>query len=184
MPRVGTDRARVSLGASTRDGYEPTSGDRWRDTRLRLLREEAQFFSSRYEDAVREPESTWRDWAAQAADGADKALFVVEDDDGWIGVVGGFRRHDPSEVQLISMWVDPRARGKGAAQALIRAVATWGREVGARRVVLFVQEVNRPGQALYLKAGFHPTGDRMPVGIGRRGFKLVFAAPVDDLLRA
>lgn len=99
-------------------------------------------------------------------------------------MVGGFRRHDPSEVQLISMWVDPRARGKGAAQALIRAVATWGREVGARRVVLFVQEVNRPGQALYLRAGFHPTGDRMPVGIGRRGFKLVFAASVDDLLAA
>ncbi len=99
-------------------------------------------------------------------------------------MVGGFRRHDPSEVQLISMWVDPRARGRGAAQALIRAVASWGREVGARRVVLFVQEVNTPGQALYLKAGFHPTGDRMPVGIGRPGFKLVFAASVDDLLAA
>jgi len=103
---------------------------------------------------------------------------------GWIGVVGGFRRHDPTEVQLISMWVDPRARGTGAARALIRAVATWGDDVGARRVVLFVQEVNTPGQALYLKAGFHPTGDRMPVGIGRRGFKLVFAASVGDLLAA
>ena len=109
---------------------------------------------------------------------------MAEDAEGWIGVVGGFRRHDPTEVQLISMWVDPRARGKGAARALIRAVATWGHDVGARRVVLFVQEVNTPGQALYLKAGFHPTGDRMPVGIGRRGFKLVFAASVGDLLAA
>jgi RimJ/RimL family protein N-acetyltransferase len=133
---------------------------------------------------VREPESTWRDWAAGAAEGDDKALFVAEDDDGWAGVVGGFRRHDPTEVQLISMWVDPRARGRGAAHALIRAVATWGREVGARRVVLFVQEVNTPGQALYLKAGFHPTGDRMPVGIGRPGFKLVFVASIDELLAA
>jgi ribosomal protein S18 acetylase RimI-like enzyme len=87
-------------------------------------------------------------------------------------------------VQLISMWVDPRARGRGAAQALIRSVATWAQDIGARRVVLFVQEVNTPGQALYFKAGFHPTGDRMPVGIGRRGFKLVFAAAVDDLLSA
>ena len=121
---------------------------------------------------------------ARAAEGAEKALFVAEDAEGWIGVVGGFRRHDPTEVQLISMWVDPRARGKGAAQALIRAVATWGDDVGARRVVLFVQEVNTPGRALYLKAGFHPTGDRMPVGIGRRGFKLVFAASVADLLAA
>lgn len=140
------------------------------------------FFSSRYEDAVREPEDTWRDWAAQAAAGAERALFVVEDDDEWIGVVGGSRRVDPAEVQLISLWVDPRARGRGVAQALIRAVAAWARELEARRVVLFVQEVNAPGQALYAKAGFRPTGDRMPVGIGRRGFKRVFAASVDELL--
>jgi len=139
-------------------------------------------FSSRYEDAVREPDAMWQDWAAQAAEGAERVLFVAEDDEGWAGVVGGFRRHDPTEVQLISMWVDPRARGQGAAQALIRAIAGWAQELGARRVVLFVQEVNAGGRALYLKAGFHPTGDRMPVGIGRRGFKLVFAAAVDDLL--
>lgn len=131
---------------------------------------------------MREPDETWREWAAQAAAGVGRALFVVEDDAGWLGVVGGFRRVDPAEVQLISLWVDPRARGRGVAQALIQAVAAWAREVGARRVVLFVQEVNAPGQALYAKAGFHPTGDRMPVGIGRRGFKRVYAASVDELL--
>jgi RimJ/RimL family protein N-acetyltransferase len=107
---------------------------------------------------------------------------VAEDDHGWVGVVGCFRRVDPAEVQLISMWVDPRARGRGVAQALIRAVAQWARAIDARRVVLFVQEVNAAGQALYAKAGFRPTGDRMPVGIGRRGFKLVFVASVDELL--
>jgi ribosomal protein S18 acetylase RimI-like enzyme len=131
---------------------------------------------------VREPDATWQDWAAAGAEGSERVLFVAEDDDGWAGVVGGFVRHDRTEVQLISMWVDPRARGQGAAQALIRAIATWAKERGARRVVLFVQEVNTAGRALYVKAGFHATGDRMPVGIGRRGFKLVFAAAVDDLL--
>ena len=151
---------------------------------MRLLREEASYFSSRYDDAVREPESTWRDWATQASEGVEKVLFVAEDDEGWAGVVGGFRRLDPREVQLISMWVDPRARGRGVGQALIREVATWARELGSRRLVLFVQEVNSGGQALYLKAGFRPTGDRMPVGIGRPGFKLVFAASVDELLPA
>jgi GNAT superfamily N-acetyltransferase len=120
----------------------------------------------------------------QASEGVEKVLFVAEDDQGWAGVVGGFRRLDPREVQLISMWVDPRARGRGVGQALIREVATWARELGSRRLVLFVQEVNSGGQALYLKAGFRPTGDRMPVGIGRPGFKLVFAASVDELLPA
>jgi hypothetical protein len=49
-------------------------------------------------------------------------------------------------------------------------------------VVLFVQEANEPGRALYVRAGFRPTGDREPVGAGRPGFKLVVAAGVDELL--
>jgi len=146
-----------------------------------MLREEAQYFSTRYEDVVREPDSTWRDWVAEGAAGVDKVLFVAEDGDSVLGVVGGFGRLD-NEVQLISLWVDPRARGHGAARALIRAVAGWAQDRDAGRVVLFVQEANAPGRALYANAGFQPTGDRAPVGAGRPGFKLVLAAPVDVLL--
>jgi GNAT superfamily N-acetyltransferase len=147
-----------------------------------MLREEAAYFSTRYEDVVREPDATWRTWVADAAEGVDKVLFVAEDGDGVLGVVGGFRRLDPSEVQLVSLWVDPRARGRGVARALIRAVAGWAQCLGAGRVVLFVQEANAPGRALYLLAGFRPTGDREPVGAGRPGFKLVVVATVGELL--
>ena len=129
-----------------------------------MLREEAAYFSTRYEDAVREPDSTWQAWVGEAAQGVEKVLFVAEDDDGVLGVVGAFRRLDPGEVQLVSLWVDPRARGQSVARSLIRAVAGWAQEPGAGRVVLFVQEANAPGRALYLRAGFRPTGDREPVG--------------------
>jgi ribosomal protein S18 acetylase RimI-like enzyme len=149
-----------------------------------MLREEAAFFSTRYEDAVREPDSTWRAWVREAAQGVEKVLFVAEDDDGVLGVVGAFRRLDPGEVQLVSLWVDPRARGRGVARSLIRAVAGWADGLSAGRVVLFVQEANAPGRALYLRAGFRPTGDREPVGAGRPGFKLVVAATVDELLES
>ncbi len=155
---------------------------RWREVRLRMLRDDADFFSTRYDDMVREPESTWRDWVAGAAAGAEKTLFVAEEEDGrWLGVVGAFARVDPQEVQLISMWVDPAARGRGIAQRLIRAVAGWTLGRGSSRVVLFVQEANAPAQALYERAGFRLTGDRAPGG-GRSAFKLVLAAPVQDLL--
>jgi len=147
-----------------------------------MLREEATYFSTRYEDVVREPDTVWQAWAADAASGDEKVLFVAEDDGGVLGVVGGFRRLVPGEVQLVSLWVDPAARGRGVAQSLIQAVAVWARGVGAGRVVLFVQEANAPGRALYLRAGFRPTGDREPVGAGRPGFKLVVAASVDELL--
>ena len=155
---------------------------RWREARLRMLREEAAYFSTRYEDVVREPDDVWRARAAEAAEGIEKVLFVAEEGGILQGVVGGFRRLDPLEVQLVSLWVDPTARGRGVARSLIRAVASWARERGAARVVLFVQEANAPGRALYLRAGFRPTGAREPVGAGRPGFKLVVAATVGELL--
>jgi len=154
----------------------------WRDARLRMLREESAYFSTRYEDVVREPEAVWQTWTAEAAEGVDKVLFVAEDGGALLGVVGAFRRLDPAAVQLVSLWVDPNARGRGVARSLIQAVAGWARDRGAADVVLFVQEANAPGRALYLRAGFRPTGAREPVGPGRPGFKLVVSATVDELL--
>ncbi len=149
-----------------------------------MLREEAAFFATRYEDVVREPDSTWEAWVAEAAQGVEKVLFVADDEEGMLGVVGAFRRLDPGEVQLVSLWVDPRARGRGVARSLIRVVAGWAQGLGAGRVVLFVQEANTPGRALYVRAGFRPTGDREPVGAGRPGFKLVVTATVGELLES
>ncbi len=147
-----------------------------------MLRDDADFFSTRYDDMVREPDRTWRDWVAEAAAGDQKTLFVAEEDGRWVGVVGAFARVNPLEVQLISMWVDPQARGRGVAGDLIRAVARWALGRGSTRVVLFVQEANEPAQQLYERAGFRPTGDRAPASGGRSAFKLVLAAPVGDLL--
>ncbi len=146
-----------------------------------MLRDDADFFATRYEDMVREPDATWRDWVADAADGDQKTLLVAEEDGRWLGVVGAFARVTPLEVQLISMWVDPKARGRGVAGDLIRAVARWALGRGSSRVVLFVQEANAPARALYERAGFTSTGDRAPGG-GRSAFKLVLAASVRDLL--
>ena len=155
---------------------------RWRATRLRMLRDDADFFSTRYDDMVREPDSTWREWVAEAADGGQKALFVAEENGRWLGVVGGFVRVDPQEVQLISMWVDRAARGRGIARDLIRELARWTEERGSSRVVLFVQEANEPAQHLYARAGFRPTGDRAPASAGRSAFKVILAASVRELL--
>ena len=96
-----------------------------------MLRDDADFFSTRYDDMVREPDATWRTWVADAASGAEKTLFVAEEQGHWLGVVGAFTRVNPLEVQLISMWVDPSARGRGVAQRLIRAVALWANGRGS-----------------------------------------------------
>lgn len=154
---------------------------RWRDVRLRMLREEAAFFGTRWEDASREPDERWRAWVAEAAEGVTRVIFVAERGDRWAGVVGAFPRVDPAETQLISMWVDPALRGGGIAEQLIRAVAEWARERGSTSVFLFAQETNVRAQRLYERVGFRPTGDRERVP-RRRGFKLLYTATVDDLL--
>ena len=148
-----------------------------------MLRDDADFFSTRYEDMVREPDQTWRDWIADAAAGRQKTLFVAEEGGRWLGVVGAFVRVNPREVQLISMWVDPRARGRGVARDLIRR---RGRLDGRARI-----DAGRPlrpggqraGAGALPRAGFRATGDRAPGGGGRSAFKLVLAASVEDILR-
>lgn len=148
-----------------------------------MLREEAAYFASRWEDVARQPDAYWEEWVRAAAEGATRRLFVAEEDGTWLGIVGAYLRIDRTETQLMSMWVDPGTRRRGIARRLIRAVAEWARERGCARVYLFVQESNAPGQRLYLEAGFRPTGEleRLP---HRRGFKLLLWAPVDELLDA
>jgi ribosomal protein S18 acetylase RimI-like enzyme len=149
-----------------------------------MLREEPQAFSTRWEEALREPEETWRSWTAEAAAGKARTLLVAEEEDGrWLGVAGGFVRVDPSEAQLVSMWVDTSARGRGVARALIQEIARWAGSRGCERLFLFVQEANGPAQRLYEQAGFRPTGARRAIP-GRHGFKLVLSAPVPALLAA
>jgi ribosomal protein S18 acetylase RimI-like enzyme len=154
---------------------------RWRTIRLRMLREEAAFFGTRWEDASREPDERWRAWVEEAAEGTTRVIFVAELGGRWAGVVGAFPRVDPRETQLISMWVDPELRGRGIAEQLIRAVAAWARERGSADVFLFAQETNVRAQRLYERVGFRPTGARERVP-RRRGFKLLYTATVDDLL--
>ena len=59
----------------------------WRDARLRMLVEQPAYFGVRYEDAVREPDATWQEWAAEAAAGVSRAAFVAEEGPTWLGVV-------------------------------------------------------------------------------------------------
>ena len=147
-----------------------------------MLREEAAYFSTRYEDAVREPDTVWQARTAEAAKAWTRCSSSPRTAAGCSASSAAFAGSIRSEVQLVSLWVDPTRAGVGVARSLIRAVASWARDRGAGGVVLFVQEANAPGRALYLRAGFRPTGDREPVGAGRPGFKLVVAATVDELL--
>lgn len=110
---------------------------------------------------------TQQEWHARAARGAgadgDAAMFFAVEEGRPVGMAGGLVEPDPpGTVELVSMWVDPPARGRGVGRALIEAVADWARGRGATRLHLWVTDTNAPAIALYHRAGFAPAGDRRP----------------------
>jgi GNAT superfamily N-acetyltransferase len=107
---------------------ETVDGD-WqalRDIRLEGLREAPAAFGSRYETEALRGEEHWRQRIAR---GGTFLAYVPEVSASEpAGLIGGYQL-DPGTVELVSMYVRPRARGRGVGEALVATVIDWaGRE--------------------------------------------------------
>jgi ribosomal protein S18 acetylase RimI-like enzyme len=78
------------------------------------------------------------------------------------GLIGGYPE-TADIVELVSMYVRPKARGRGVGEALVAAVFAWAQARGAKTVHLWVTESNEPARALYERCGFSLTGERQPL---------------------
>ena len=129
-----------------------------RDIRLEALRDAPDAFGSTYaRDAAFEP----AEWHRRATrDGSFFAFIpgLAEP----AGLAGGYEE-EPGVVELISMFVRPRARGHGVGEALVDAVAAWARNRKATSVHLWVTESNKPALRLYERCGFTVTPERQPL---------------------
>jgi putative hydrolase of HD superfamily len=136
----------------------PGDEDRFRDIRLRALADAPQAFAS---SLAREQAFTRDEWTSRLTGDASVNLLAVEDGEP-VAMASG-RLDDPATAHLLGMWVAPEGRGRGAAGRLIDAIIGWARDQGARHLVLWVTDINRPARALYEKSGFRPTGERQPL---------------------
>ena len=116
----------------------------FKDVRLRALAEAPDAFGSSYAGWVDAPEERWRERVTTVP-----LNVVARIGDDVVGVASGMPGDDG--VELISMWVDPAARGTGTAQSLIDAVVAWA---GERPTYLSVRSDNARAVAAYVKAGF------------------------------
>jgi len=127
----------------------------WRSLRLEALREAPEAFSSTLAEwsGTGDTEGRWRERLATVP------YNVVAYLDGKpVGIASSTAPEDGT-VDLISLWVDPTARGLGAGVALVGAVTTWARSVGgALRVQLAVRTTNERAILLYVRNGFVFTG--------------------------
>ncbi len=126
----------------------------WRDLRLRALAEAPAAFGSRLADwqGAGDREERWR------ARLTDVPLnLAARWQNRWVGMVSG-ARVDANRAELLSLWVDPSARGHQVGDALLEAVAAWARREGATWLALDVRSDNAPAIALYRRQGFRDVG--------------------------
>jgi GNAT superfamily N-acetyltransferase len=136
-----------------------------RDIRLEALRDAPSAFGSSYE---REAAFGEPDWLRRIARGGNFLAFIPEVRASKVGasepagLIGGYPE-TADIVELVSMYVRPKARGRGVGEALVAAVFAWAQARDAKTVHLWVTESNDPARALYERCGFSPTGERQPL---------------------
>jgi GNAT superfamily N-acetyltransferase len=129
----------------------------YRDIQLASLTDAPDAAWLTYDEAARRSEADWRDNLA------GRAQFAVLLDEVAVGTAGGWVKEDAASPELISMWVSPDARGKGAGDGLVGAVLEWATGERCRRVGLWVLEGNEPAERLYRRHGFRRTGRRQVI---------------------
>jgi GNAT superfamily N-acetyltransferase len=141
---------------------ETVTGD-WqalRDIRLEALRDAPAAFGSTYEREAVGGEAHWRDRISRG--GTFLAYLPDLGASDPAGLIGSYRE-DPVTVELVSMYVRPRARGRGVGDALVAAVIGWASDQNAAEVHLWVTETNVPARALYERCGFALTDEQQPL---------------------
>lgn len=138
----------------------PDDWRRFREIRLRALAEAPAAFSSTLAEALQLDAAAWRTRLAT------RAQFLATISSEPVGTAGGIETE--SGPELISMWVDPRVRGSGVGDRLVRAVLDWAAAQGFDSVLLWVASGNEAAERLYARHGFRRTGASQPMTQGGR----------------
>ena len=142
----------VLVRATTRDDWQAM-----REIRLQALLDAPDAFASTYaREIIFEP----AEWHRRAT--RDGSFLAFLDQGELAGLAGGFEEA-PGVAELVSMFVRPPARGRGAGEALVDAVVAWAKNKDATSVHLWVTETNKPAIRLYERCGFSATSERQPL---------------------
>jgi len=129
-----------------------TQKDDWKllkQIRLAALQDTPTAFGVSYQAAAADSDAQWQVRAA----GERTQFWLALDDGRPVGLVGaGFR--DVSRYELIAMWAEPAARGKGVADELVAAVKARAVALGLEALFLEVAPENTRAVQFYQRHGF------------------------------
>lgn len=145
-----------------------------REVRPEEYEEAGRVTALAYREFVRTGEAEWEDYLEHIADvagraGASPVLVAVEDGrvlgSATLEIDGRMDDEDPplepDEAHIRMLGVDPAARGRGVARALMDACFDRAREAGRTRMTLNTTQRMTAAQAMYERMGFERTPDRV-----------------------
>ena len=135
------------------------TGDDWptlRAVRLAALADAPYAYGS---TLAREQEFDEAEWRSRLYTG----LWVIAVRNAENAGIVGVYLPAPNTPMLIAMWVDPEHRGHGVGDTLVTEMMAWATEKRWSQVVLRVADGNDAARKLFLRHGFVPTGERVPL---------------------
>ncbi len=141
---------------------ETLNEDQWERLaaiRLEALRTDPDAFGSSLAREEGFKESHWR----MRLRASPWFVAVDADDDVGLACVIQEPGADERDRHLVSFWVRPGSRRRGAGRALLDAAARWAASDGATRLTLWLVQGTTAAAAVYRAAGFAPTGESMPL---------------------
>ncbi|HJZ61562.1 MAG TPA: GNAT family N-acetyltransferase [Miltoncostaeaceae bacterium] len=107
------------------------------------------------------PDRAWLEAWERGGPSAEAMLRLVPHPSAFASLAGGDGAEaigrgavEGSWLGVFDMATRPGARRRGAATAVLAALARWGREAGARRAYLQVETANEGARAFYARLGF------------------------------
>jgi len=131
----------------------------FRDIRLQALDEAPYAFSTELSEWQGRGDSEER-WRGRLRNVPFNVVAYL--DAALAGMISAFEVEPSGDVELISAYVAPFARGRGVGDALLECALEWAAQHGGRRATLGVIEGNTAAIALYERHGFvddGPAGD-------------------------
>lgn len=129
----------------------PDDWKRFRVVRLASLSDAPAAFGSRHDDWLDAPEERWRSRLTDVP-----LTLIAHDGVRDVGVVSG-NPDGERWAEMISLWVEPSARGTGVADDLIAAMVGWAAAEG-RSTYLMVRSDNARALTAYARTGFADRG--------------------------
>src|SRR5688572_6508502 len=98
---------------------EPSDWQKYRDLRLRALKEDPQAYGSTYAENAKHPEEFWRQRLEDVRQRDTQWLVFAKLNEEVVGMVGAFAEKEPDNAHVIAVYVAPEARSRGISKQLL-----------------------------------------------------------------